>query len=248
MSARDGLERLGQRGPAGVLALDEDVRQRDARLGVHGKVLRRDLVEERDRVFGDEIDEAVGGERARELVAALVERLVEDERGRLDVGRRERRRVGGQAEEVVVPVRLGERVERVTVRHVALLEVRDDDDPVRGRELGVVGRGDRRDGRQRLLLHVRDDPVGLATAAVVRRRPVAEHLERRVAVDAVARAQVGLGRAVDLGQRDVAGLERRGRFLSASGEQMEMRGPHIAVRAPCSVHTTARRLTRHAKR
>jgi hypothetical protein len=97
-------------------------------------------------VVGDKADQALGRQRAGEVVAALVEGLVEDDGRGLDGGLGDGGRVGGEAEEVVVAVGLGKVIEGLFVDAVVGGEVGDDDDLVGLGELGVVGGGDLGDG------------------------------------------------------------------------------------------------------
>jgi hypothetical protein len=157
--ARDGLDGLDGRLAVLVLGLDKDVGERQAGLGVRGKVLGRDLVEEGRGVLADEVAERVGLDGAGKVVAALVEGLVEDDSGRGDLGGGDGGRVGREAEEVLVAVLLGEGLVRGPAGRVRLVEVGNEDDPVGLLEVGVVFGRDYRDGGQRLPARVSFPPA-----------------------------------------------------------------------------------------
>jgi hypothetical protein len=74
-------------------------------------------------------------------------------------------------------------------------------------------RGELSDGREALLVHVRDNAVGLAGTVVVGGNTVAEHLEGGVAVNVVLLANILLNSAVDLGKLDAGLLEDGGGLL-----------------------------------
>lgn len=175
--ARDGLERLDNLGALRVGTRDKDVRERDPGLGVGGKVVGRDLVEQRDRVLLGKLVQRLGRDGAFEVVAALVKGLVHDDGGGLDVGGGDGGGVGRETKEVVVAVLVGKLLEGVGSLAVRGVDVGDQDDFVGALELVVVLGRDVRNGRQRLLLHVRDDAIRFPRARVVGRDTVAEHLQ-----------------------------------------------------------------------
>lgn len=144
----DGLNGLGNLLPLGIARLDKDVREGKSSIRVGGKVVGRNLVKEGDGVLAHECSELGDIDSSDEVVAALIEGLVEDDGGGADA-----RDLGGverESEEVVVAVDLGVLCEG-SLRHLIRLgEVGNDDELVGRLELVVVRCSDVGDGRKRL--------------------------------------------------------------------------------------------------
>lgn len=142
MLTSDRLDGLDNLLALRVGGLDEDVSEGETGLGVGGEVVGRDLVEKGNRVLLGEDEERVVVDLTLEVVAALVEGLVEDDSGDLDVGSSGGGGVGRDTEEVVVAVEVGKVGEGGLDGRVGLVDVSDEDDLVGGAELVVVLGGD----------------------------------------------------------------------------------------------------------
>jgi hypothetical protein len=142
----------------GVLVIfggvDEEIGERKTGASVVGIVLSTDFVNERKGVFLDESLEVLGGgvddTVGWEVVAALIEGLVEDDGGRSNTSSLNGSGVGGETEEVVITVLLSDSREDRCGGFASSGNVSNSDDLVSLGEFFVVGSGDLADSWQGL--------------------------------------------------------------------------------------------------
>ena len=199
-----------------------------------------ELDDERKLVGVDELAQVLLDERSVEDALALVE-LLEENDGAVagDLELVEERLLGrdGEAHRVDllghVGVELGALARRV-------LEQADDDHLGLVAELGQLVAG--RDGHGRrsgLLLHPLDDLVGRAATAVLERRLVGEELERRVAADLEAFAELRVHGGVDFAELYLAAVD-----VECAGRLGVLGRERLAVAAPRRVELDEQILVR----
>lgn len=245
----DGFEGFGE-GFALLGGLGEDVGEGDAGLRVKVLVSARCEVEDvwrrrdtyshvasirlrshvsnqrRARRLG-EVHDGVLGEALLERVLALVKRLVEHDGRLLHALGLGNLRIRHGAKQEAVPQLIGGLGESAVAALVVGGKEADQHDLVRHLELFQDILAEHlAHARQALLGHVGDDGLRLAGAGVrLHVLGAAEDFEGRVALDAVALAEVLLLGAVDLGERDGLLFERCGCFLVLGREGFAVAAP-----------------------
>ncbi|KAF5125953.1 hypothetical protein E5D57_010647 [Metarhizium anisopliae] len=221
----DGLEVLGE-AVALLLGLSEDVGEGNTSGHVVSIGLRANLSDERS---GSSLGKFLNGLSVKLLsvgVLALVEGLVQNNRGELDTLGFGNSSLVDTAEQIVVTELLGNSGEGLVGGLVIGSKVGDDNNLVGRLELleGILGQ--ERNGRQRLLDHVRGDGSSLALAIVggdiVN---AAENLEGGITLDAVLLAEFSFFSAVNLGELDVLFFQSGSSLLVFGGEGFAVSAP-----------------------
>lgn len=218
-------------GKAGLRIQLADIRTRSSMKITYGHVagvgLRTNLTDEGSGSGLGELGDSLRGEALLESALALIESLVQNNRGLLDALGLGESLVRSGAEEESVPELLSDGGVGSVARLVVGGKVANENDLVGGLELlKRVAALEEGDGRERLLGHVGDDGIGLAGALVgLVVLDTAEELESGVSLDAVFLAQLLLLGAVNLCEGNVLGLELGGGLFVLGSEGLAVSAP-----------------------